>query len=101
MCEHRFTEQFELDLSSLKEDLVFQPTQIIKETVIFGENLKPSYVKKTHTLKEKKSKAKLVLNENEKLSACNSVHEFLLTVPFSYKAKNGFNLFVPELKFTV
>lgn len=53
MCEHRFTEQFELDLSSLKEDLVFQPTQIIKETVIFGENPKSTYVKKTYTQRKK------------------------------------------------
>lgn len=63
MCEHNFREQLELDISGLKEDLVLQPTQIIRETGIFEENLKSTYVKKTHppptpTPKEKKAKEK-------------------------------------------
>lgn len=56
--EYDFREQLGLDISGPREDLVFQPTQIIKETVIFGENLKSAYIKKTHTAKEKKPKQK-------------------------------------------
>lgn len=76
--EHRFRERLDLGPSGLKRDQVLQPIQVIKETVIFEENLKSTYIK-TCTQREAKQNQFLMRIKN---SAHNSVHEFLLSVPF-------------------